>query len=130
MQIYRSREVGQSYATSVWTTLLAIVHALQLMIKIRPQVVLFLSFFFILSFISITLVVIHYLLCHNPRFSAMGLALVFLYVQLHSYLRFGLVSLRLYFFFSDSLSNLINSCRLICWDDNEVQSTLSAGIGD
>ncbi|KAJ4703803.1 UDP-N-acetylglucosamine transferase subunit ALG14 [Melia azedarach] len=40
MQIYRSREVGQSYITSVWTTLLATAHALWLMIKIRPQVVL------------------------------------------------------------------------------------------
>ncbi|TYI09766.1 hypothetical protein ES332_A09G095800v1 [Gossypium tomentosum] len=40
MQIYRSREVGQSYVTSVWTTLVAIAHALWLMIKIRPQVVL------------------------------------------------------------------------------------------
>ncbi|KAJ0082407.1 hypothetical protein Patl1_10141 [Pistacia atlantica] len=40
MQIYRSREVGQSYITSVWTTLLAIAHALWLMIRIRPQVVL------------------------------------------------------------------------------------------
>ncbi|XVF87205.1 hypothetical protein PTKIN_Ptkin18bG0100200 [Pterospermum kingtungense] len=40
MQIYRSREVGQSYVTSVWTTLVALVHALRLMIKIRPQVVL------------------------------------------------------------------------------------------
>ncbi|KAE8720026.1 UDP-N-acetylglucosamine transferase subunit ALG14 isoform 3 [Hibiscus syriacus] len=40
MQIYRSREVGQSYITSVWTTLVAMVHALWLMIKIRPQVVL------------------------------------------------------------------------------------------
>ncbi|KAK8664598.1 hypothetical protein V6N13_084379 [Hibiscus sabdariffa] len=40
MQIYRSREVGQSYVTSVWTTLVATVHALWLMIKIRPQVVL------------------------------------------------------------------------------------------
>ncbi|XP_030928576.1 UDP-N-acetylglucosamine transferase subunit ALG14-like [Quercus robur] len=40
LQIYRSREVGQSYITSVWTTLLAIVHALQLMIKIRPQVII------------------------------------------------------------------------------------------
>ncbi|XP_021891375.1 UDP-N-acetylglucosamine transferase subunit ALG14 homolog isoform X3 [Carica papaya] len=40
MQIYRSREVGQSYVTSVWTTLLALAHALWLMIKIRPQVVL------------------------------------------------------------------------------------------
>ncbi|XP_022715612.1 UDP-N-acetylglucosamine transferase subunit ALG14 homolog isoform X2 [Durio zibethinus] len=40
MQIYRSREVGQSYVTSVWTTLVAIAHAFWLMIKIRPQVVL------------------------------------------------------------------------------------------
>ncbi|PHU25240.1 hypothetical protein BC332_03572 [Capsicum chinense] len=40
MQIYRSREVGQSYITSVRTTLVAIAHALWLMIKIRPQVIL------------------------------------------------------------------------------------------
>ncbi|KAH7568612.1 hypothetical protein ACOSP7_011628 [Xanthoceras sorbifolium] len=40
MQIYRSREVGQSYVTSVWTTLHATAHALWLMIRIRPQVVL------------------------------------------------------------------------------------------
>lgn len=41
MQIYRrSREVGQSYLTSVGTTLLAMSHALWLMIRIRPQVVL------------------------------------------------------------------------------------------
>ncbi|KAK9723788.1 hypothetical protein RND81_05G025300 [Saponaria officinalis] len=40
MQIYRSREVGQSYVTSVFTTLIAIVHAIWLMIKIRPQVIL------------------------------------------------------------------------------------------
>ncbi|OVA02483.1 Oligosaccharide biosynthesis protein Alg14-like [Macleaya cordata] len=40
MQIYRSREVGQSYLTSVGTTLIALVHALFLMIKIRPQVIL------------------------------------------------------------------------------------------
>ncbi|XP_012484801.1 UDP-N-acetylglucosamine transferase subunit ALG14 isoform X1 [Gossypium raimondii] len=40
MEIYRSREVGQSYVTSVWTTLVAMAHALWLMIKIRPQVVL------------------------------------------------------------------------------------------
>ncbi|KAL0659319.1 hypothetical protein Bca4012_079904 [Brassica carinata] len=39
-QIYRSREVGQSYVTSVWTTIVAIVHALWLMIRIRPQVIL------------------------------------------------------------------------------------------
>ncbi|KAI4328049.1 hypothetical protein L6164_020443 [Bauhinia variegata] len=39
-QIYRSREVGQSYITSIWTTLIAMVHALWLMIKIRPQVIL------------------------------------------------------------------------------------------
>ncbi|KAK7252498.1 hypothetical protein RIF29_36478 [Crotalaria pallida] len=40
MKIYRSREVGQSYVTSVWTTIIALVHALWLMIKIRPQVIL------------------------------------------------------------------------------------------
>lgn len=40
MQIYRSREVGQSYITSVGTTLIALTHALWLMVKIRPQVVL------------------------------------------------------------------------------------------
>ncbi|KAK4252726.1 hypothetical protein QN277_014464 [Acacia crassicarpa] len=40
MQIYRSREVGQSYVTSIWTTLIAMIHALWLMIKIRPQVIL------------------------------------------------------------------------------------------
>ncbi|XP_058085223.1 uncharacterized protein LOC131232767 [Magnolia sinica] len=40
MQIYRSREVGQSYLTSVGTTLVAMVHALWLMFKIRPQVIL------------------------------------------------------------------------------------------
>ncbi|PIA32570.1 hypothetical protein AQUCO_04400042v1 [Aquilegia coerulea] len=39
-QIYRSREVGQSYLTSVSTTLIAICHALLLMIKIRPQVII------------------------------------------------------------------------------------------
>ncbi|KAK3038700.1 hypothetical protein RJ639_028307 [Escallonia herrerae] len=40
MQIYRSREVGQSYLTSVVTTLVAMAHALGLMMKIRPQVIL------------------------------------------------------------------------------------------
>ncbi|KAL5178670.1 UDP-N-acetylglucosamine transferase subunit ALG14 [Glycine soja] len=40
MKIYRSREVGQSYITSVWTTFVAMVHALWLMIKIRPEVIL------------------------------------------------------------------------------------------
>ncbi|KAF5726940.1 UDP-N-acetylglucosamine transferase subunit ALG14 [Tripterygium wilfordii] len=40
VQIYRSREVGQSYITSVWTTLIAMAHALWLMIKTRPQVLL------------------------------------------------------------------------------------------
>ncbi|KAB1215357.1 UDP-N-acetylglucosamine transferase subunit ALG14 [Morella rubra] len=40
MQIYRSREVGQSYLTSIWTTLIATAHALWLMTKIRPQVIL------------------------------------------------------------------------------------------
>ncbi|KAF5736308.1 UDP-N-acetylglucosamine transferase subunit ALG14 [Tripterygium wilfordii] len=40
VQIYRSREVGQSYITSVWTTSVATAHALWLMIKTRPQVLL------------------------------------------------------------------------------------------
>ncbi|KAI3876448.1 hypothetical protein MKW92_021462, partial [Papaver armeniacum] len=40
MQIYRSREVGQSYLTSIGTTLIALGHALLLMIKLRPQVIL------------------------------------------------------------------------------------------
>ncbi|MED6191861.1 hypothetical protein PIB30_004521 [Stylosanthes scabra] len=40
MKIYRSREVGQSYITSIWTTLVAMAHALWLMIKIRPEVIL------------------------------------------------------------------------------------------
>ncbi|KAK7366956.1 hypothetical protein VNO80_08959 [Phaseolus coccineus] len=40
MKIYRSREVGQSYITSIWTTLIAMVHALRLMMKIRPEVIL------------------------------------------------------------------------------------------
>ncbi|KAI4365232.1 hypothetical protein MLD38_021233 [Melastoma candidum] len=39
MQIYRSREVGQSYITSVGTTLYAIAHALLLMIQLRPQII-------------------------------------------------------------------------------------------
>lgn len=40
LQIYRSREVGQSYVTSVGTTLMALAHALWLMIRLRPQVIL------------------------------------------------------------------------------------------
>ncbi|KAG9452299.1 hypothetical protein H6P81_005203 [Aristolochia fimbriata] len=40
MQIYRSREVGQSYVTSIGTTLIAMAHAMWLIIKIRPQVIL------------------------------------------------------------------------------------------
>ncbi|KAG8385329.1 hypothetical protein BUALT_Bualt03G0031500 [Buddleja alternifolia] len=40
MQIYRSREVGQSYVTSIGTTIIALAHALWLMIKMRPQVIL------------------------------------------------------------------------------------------
>ncbi|KAI3886464.1 hypothetical protein MKX03_036751 [Papaver bracteatum] len=35
-----SREVGQSYLTSIGTTIIALVHALLLMIKIRPQAIL------------------------------------------------------------------------------------------
>ncbi|PWA35353.1 hypothetical protein CTI12_AA610280 [Artemisia annua] len=40
LQTYRSREAGQSYITSVGTTLFALGHALWLMIKIRPRVIL------------------------------------------------------------------------------------------
>ncbi|XP_074333614.1 UDP-N-acetylglucosamine transferase subunit ALG14-like isoform X2 [Apium graveolens] len=40
MQIYRSREVGQSYVTSIGTTIFAVAHALLLMMKIKPQVIL------------------------------------------------------------------------------------------
>ncbi|KAL5577695.1 hypothetical protein UlMin_019394 [Ulmus minor] len=40
MQIYQSREVGQSYVTSLWTTKVAMANALWLMIRIRPEVVL------------------------------------------------------------------------------------------
>jgi hypothetical protein len=39
MQIYRSREVGQSYITSIVTKLLATSHGMWLVIRIRPQVV-------------------------------------------------------------------------------------------
>ena len=39
LQIYRSREVGQSYITSIATTFLATLHAMWLVIRIRPQVV-------------------------------------------------------------------------------------------
>ncbi|KAM0904975.1 hypothetical protein ACQ4PT_017667 [Festuca glaucescens] len=39
MRIYRSREVGQSYITSIGTTLLAVLHAMWLIIRIRPQVI-------------------------------------------------------------------------------------------
>ncbi|KAL9250274.1 UDP-N-acetylglucosamine transferase subunit ALG14-like protein [Drosera capensis] len=40
MQIYRSREVGQSYVTSIGTTFVAIAHALWLIIKTQPQVII------------------------------------------------------------------------------------------
>ncbi|KAL6642230.1 hypothetical protein ACP70R_020411 [Stipagrostis hirtigluma subsp. patula] len=39
MQIYRSREVGQSYITSIATTLVATLHAMWVVIRIRPQVI-------------------------------------------------------------------------------------------
>jgi hypothetical protein len=38
-KIYRSREVGQSYLTSIGTTLLAMAHAFWLVVDIRPDVV-------------------------------------------------------------------------------------------
>ncbi|XP_057849211.1 uncharacterized protein LOC131060119 isoform X2 [Cryptomeria japonica] len=40
MKIYRSREVGQSYLTSVGTTLVAMIHAMWLICQIRPDVVI------------------------------------------------------------------------------------------
>ncbi|KAJ3672553.1 hypothetical protein LUZ60_007274 [Juncus effusus] len=40
MQIYRSREVGQSYITSIFTTLLASFHAMWIVLKIRPQMII------------------------------------------------------------------------------------------
>uniref|UniRef100_A0A0D9Y0K3 UDP-N-acetylglucosamine transferase subunit ALG14 n=1 Tax=Leersia perrieri TaxID=77586 RepID=A0A0D9Y0K3_9ORYZ len=40
VQIYRSREVGQSYFTSIATTLLATLHTMWIIIRIRPQVIL------------------------------------------------------------------------------------------
>ncbi|KAK6917048.1 Oligosaccharide biosynthesis protein Alg14-like [Dillenia turbinata] len=40
IQIYRSREVGQSYMTSTGTTLIAIAHAFLIMIGLRPHVIL------------------------------------------------------------------------------------------
>lgn len=39
-KIYRSRHVGQSYFSSVLTTLLAILYAVPLMIRIKPRVLL------------------------------------------------------------------------------------------
>eukprot|EP00922_Rhytidocystis_sp_ex-Travisia-forbesii_P046397 GHVS01069169.1.p1 GENE.GHVS01069169.1~~GHVS01069169.1.p1 ORF type:complete len:142 (-),score=6.99 GHVS01069169.1:177-602(-) len=38
--IRRSREVGQSYITSCWTTLVAFIEALQLVYRTRPQLLL------------------------------------------------------------------------------------------
>ncbi|CAN0372515.1 unnamed protein product, partial [Scytosiphon promiscuus] len=38
--IPRSREVGQSYVTSVYTTLFAILHAAWMVVRIRPDLVL------------------------------------------------------------------------------------------
>ncbi|CAA3000898.1 UDP-N-acetylglucosamine transferase subunit ALG14 homolog [Olea europaea subsp. europaea] len=51
MQIYRSREVGQSYITSIGTTLIAIAHALWLMVRMQPQVVLYCPFLFQILFL-------------------------------------------------------------------------------
>jgi len=71
MKIYRSREVGQSYITSIWTTLIAMGHALWLMIKIRPEVVLcqndlvLLSYFSLLQFELIMYAIIQ-ILCNGP----------------------------------------------------------------
>ena len=39
VRLFRSREVKQSYVTSVFTTLLGLAHSLWLVIKIRPDIV-------------------------------------------------------------------------------------------
>ena len=39
-RIYRSRHVGQSYLTSIFTTLLAILYSIPMMLKIKPDVLL------------------------------------------------------------------------------------------
>ena len=39
LRLYRSREVKQSYVTSVFTTLMGLVHSLSLIAKIRPDIV-------------------------------------------------------------------------------------------
>ena len=39
-RIYRSRNVGQSYLTSIFTTLIAIFYSIPMMIKIKPDVLL------------------------------------------------------------------------------------------
>lgn len=61
MQIYRSREVGQSYVTSVGTTIFAIAHALLLMMRIKPQVVF--------SLPSPILIDYHYSLINEYKFT-------------------------------------------------------------
>ncbi|KAI5055849.1 hypothetical protein GOP47_0029370 [Adiantum capillus-veneris] len=38
VQIYRSREVGQSYITSILTTIIATFHALWLVFTVRPDI--------------------------------------------------------------------------------------------
>ncbi|KAJ0082802.1 hypothetical protein Patl1_10139 [Pistacia atlantica] len=68
MQIYRSREVGQSYITSVWTTLLAIAHAPWLMIRIRPQVVLVLTFNLLCSVVVIAMLLKHFLKLYHHHY--------------------------------------------------------------
>ncbi|KAI5056160.1 hypothetical protein GOP47_0029681 [Adiantum capillus-veneris] len=40
VQIYRSREVGQSYITSILTTIIATFHALWLVFTVRPDIIL------------------------------------------------------------------------------------------
>ncbi|CAI5475494.1 unnamed protein product [Closterium sp. Yama58-4] len=40
LSVYRSREVGQSYITSVATTIIATLHAMLLVARVRPQLLL------------------------------------------------------------------------------------------
>ncbi|KAH7442456.1 hypothetical protein KP509_03G089800 [Ceratopteris richardii] len=40
LQIYRSREVGQSYITSILTTIVATFHSLWIVFRLRPDIIL------------------------------------------------------------------------------------------
>lgn len=39
LSVYRSREVGQSYLSSIWTTILALLHSVALVAQVQPDIV-------------------------------------------------------------------------------------------